>query len=232
MENEEKLDYIVKYKNDIIKIKRKYEYKIMYYFIFIACFIMISAPIIMYILSKSSDMYWAYSEILMILLVLLMLKAHNRYLYFDKSKLIVKDGMISYKIPIENLLNISIEKNSCEEAIKIRYVENNKMNTIKVLLKVKRPSAQENGFRFNEDELQRFLSLFKTENECLKEKIGEGYLTIDRNYSYEEIKQILDEGIKKEKKTETIGIKAAMFLIIFICLSPALALLIELLMGI
>ena len=33
-----------------------------------------------------------------------------------------KDSLVVYscKIPIENLLNISIEKNSCEEAIKIR----------------------------------------------------------------------------------------------------------------
>lgn len=230
MENEEKLDCIVKYKNEEIKIKRRYIYKTMYCLIFISCSIMILAPIIIYVLSKSSDMYWVYSEILMVLLVLLMLKAHNRYLYFDKSKLIVKDRMISYKIPIENLLNISIEKNSCEEAIKIRYVEKNRMETIKVILKA-RGRAQENGFRFNEEELQRFLNLFKTEKECSEGKIDEGYLTINRNYSYEEIKEILNEGIKKEKKTETIGIKAAIFLIIFICLSPVLALLIELLMG-
>lgn len=221
---ENKLDYIVKYKMEEIKIKRKYELKIVYFLLFLVAFIFISTPIIIYILSKSTGMWWIYSELVIIPLIILGLKALNRYLYFDKVNLIVKDGMLGYKIPIENLLNVYIKKNAHQKLLIIRYIERSEVITIKIILEGYKVSLL-----YNEEELKTFINFFKTKTECENESISGEYFDINRKYSDEEIQEMLNDGIKKAQKTETIGMKAAIILICFVCLSPLIPLLIELL---
>lgn len=197
---EEELDYIVKYKMEEIKIKAKFPFKIMQYLTFVGCFIMLLFPIVMYILLRGTDMWWIYSETVMLFLVFMILRCQNCYLYFDKVDLIIKDQMVSYRIPIENLLNICIEEEQYVKVLKIQYISNNKVETIKITLEGYRVT-----FLYNKEELKEFMNFFKTKRECEKEEISSEYFTINRKYSHEEIQEMLTEGIKKHKRIEAIG---------------------------
>lgn len=188
---EEEIDYIIKYKNDQIKIKKKYEIKIIPYLILITCLIVLVFGMFLIIFLINNIEGALITLFLMILYLLGIFEGHQCYLYFDKNILKIHNSIASYKIPIEDLLNISIEKNKYAKLIKIQYIKNKKVNTIKII--VKSYTYRATGPTFNEGELQNFLNIFKTKKECSKEKIGDEYLTINRNYSYEEIKQMLTD---------------------------------------
>lgn len=209
MENKEELDYIVKYKNEAMKIKKKYIIKIMQYLMPIPCILLLLVSIFSIIFFETSIVGTIITVFLMILSLFGFLAGNNCYLYFDKKILKVQNALVSYKIPIENLLNINIEKNNYQKSIKIQYVENSKIKTIKVIAENYIYTRRDTK-RFNEHELQRFLSLFKTEKECKTEKIDNEYLTINRNYSYDELKQMLTDKANKKEPDLPAGIESAL----------------------
>lgn len=195
-EMEEELNYIVKYKNKSIKIRKKYKEKITLYLKFVLYSVALLS-IFPIIFLKFNIVQFVVTLFFVFYLLFDILADFNCYLYFDKSILKIQDKIVSYKILVNDLLNIDIERDTYERRLKIRYIKNNRIKTIKINLISY--GYRTSAFRYDAKDIRRFLSLFKTEKECLKEKSNDIYLTINRNYSNEQIKQLLEEANKRKR---------------------------------